>query len=189
MGVSTPEIFRHPPRRWKTSHVINDFRTSFKRNIRNKITNRWAEMRNPPRTIQDAFKLADDVESQLHLADSFKLELFNNFPLVEVNEISAGETSGNEFEVNEMSRDKKWGNNKNSNYKCSSYNSNHNFNSRPQYNKPQEDRYDLGTKRKRLQDHFGTGVSPLHSHGVQQQLLQTIWPGYEDKEGRIEEAR
>ena len=49
---------RHP-------HIINNFVTSLKRNIRNKITNRWAEMRNPPRTIQDAFKLADSVESQL----------------------------------------------------------------------------------------------------------------------------
>ena len=36
---------RHP-------HVIKDFMTSLKKNIRNKITNRWAEMRNPPRTIQ-----------------------------------------------------------------------------------------------------------------------------------------
>ena len=51
-------------------------------------------MRNPPRTVQEAFKLADDVESQLQVADSFKLELSNNFSLVEVNEMSAGETSG-----------------------------------------------------------------------------------------------
>ena len=114
--------------------------TSLKRNIRNKIADRWAEMRNPPRTIQDAFKLEDDVQSQLQVAYSFKLELSNNFPLVEVYEMSADETSGNEFEVNEMSRGKKWGNNNNSNYKCSSYNTNHTFNSRPQYNKPQENR-------------------------------------------------
>ena len=44
-----PEDERHP-------HVIKDFVTSLKKNIKNKIANRWAEMRNPPRTIQDAFK-------------------------------------------------------------------------------------------------------------------------------------
>ena len=72
------------------------------------------------------------------VADSFKLELSNNFSLVEVNEISAEEASGDEFEVNEMSRGKKWGNN--SNYKCSNYSTNRNFNSRSQFNKPQENR-------------------------------------------------
>ena len=96
-------------------------------------------MRNPPRTIQDAFKLADDVESQLQIADSFKLELTNNFHPMEVNEMSGEEASGSEFEVNEMSRGKRLGNNK-SNYKCSNYSNNHNFNSRPQYNKPQDNK-------------------------------------------------
>ena len=72
-------------------------------------------MRNPPRTVQEAFKLADDVQLQLEVVDNFKLQLSNNFSLVDVNEMSAEETSGNEYEVNEMSRGKKWGNN--SNYK------------------------------------------------------------------------
>ena len=107
--------------------MIKDFVTSLRRNIRNKIVKRWAEMRNPHRTVQEAFKLADNIESQLQVADSFKLELSNNFSLVEVNEISAGETSSDEFEVNEMFRGKKWGNN--SNYKR--YNPNNNHNSRP----------------------------------------------------------
>ena len=100
-----------------TPHVIKDFFCDIsQKNIRNKIANRWAEMRNPPRTTQDAFKLADNVESQLQIADSFKLELTNNFHPMEVNEMSAEEASGDEFEVNEMSRGKRWGNN-NSNYK------------------------------------------------------------------------
>ena len=127
-----PEDERHP-------QVIKDFITSLKRNIRDKIANRWSKMRNPPRTVQQAFKLADDVETQLQVADSFKLELSNNFSSVEVNEMSV-EVSGNEFEVNEMSRGKKWGNN--SNYKCSNYNSNRYFNSRSQFSKPQENRSD-----------------------------------------------
>ena len=120
-------------------HIIKDFVTSPKRNIRNKIANRWAEMRNPPRTIQDAFKLAHDVELQLQVADSFKLELTNSFHSMEVNEMSADETSGDKFEINEMSRGKTWGNN--SNYKHSNYSNNHNFNSRPQYNKPQDSKH------------------------------------------------
>ena len=127
-----PEDESHP-------HIIKDFVTSLKRNIRNKITNRWAEMRNTPRTIQDAFKLADNVELQLQVADSFKLELTNNFHSMEVNEMSADETSGDEFKVNEMSRGKRWGNN--SNYKHSNYSNNCNFNSRPQYNKPQDSKH------------------------------------------------
>ena len=39
-----PEDERHP-------HIIKDIITSLKRNIRNKITNRWSEMRNPLRTV------------------------------------------------------------------------------------------------------------------------------------------
>ena len=50
--------------------------------------------------------------------------------------MSADETSGDQFEINEMLRGKKWENN--NNYKHSNYNNNHNFNSRPQYNKPQD---------------------------------------------------
>ena len=76
------------------------------------------------------------MESQLQVMDSFMLELSNNLSLIEFNEMSAGKTSGDEFEVNEMSRGKKWGNN--NNYKR--YNPNNNCNSRPQYNKNQENK-------------------------------------------------
>ena len=63
-----PEDERHP-------HIIKDFITSLRRNITNKIAKRWAQMRNPPKTVQEAFKLADDMEAQLQVTDSFKLEL------------------------------------------------------------------------------------------------------------------
>ena len=46
-----PENERHP-------HVIKDFISSLKKNIRNKIANKWAEMRQPPSTVKKAFKLA-----------------------------------------------------------------------------------------------------------------------------------
>ena len=91
-----PENETHP-------HVIKDFISSLQRNIRNKIANKWAEMRNPPHTVQEAFNLAERIKSQIQVADSLKLELTNDFLPVEVNEISADETSGNEFEINEVS--------------------------------------------------------------------------------------
>ena len=58
---------------------------------------------------------------------------------METNEMSTKEASGNQFEVNEMSRGKRWGNN-NNNYKCSNYSNSCIFNSSPQYNKPQNNK-------------------------------------------------
>ena len=62
-----PNNERHP-------HVIKDFISSLKKNIRNKIANRWAEMQHAPSTIKKALELASNVEKQLQVADSFKLE-------------------------------------------------------------------------------------------------------------------
>ena len=67
-----PEDERHP-------HVIKDFISSQRKNIRNKIANKWAEMRNQPHTVQEAFVLAGEFETQIQVADSFKLELMNEF--------------------------------------------------------------------------------------------------------------
>ena len=101
---SALKIERHP-------HVIKDFITSLKKNIRNKIANQWAEMRQPPSTVEKAFKLACDVENQLQVADIFKLE-FSSYPrMSEVNDDECTEeSSGDELEVNEVSKGKKWGN-------------------------------------------------------------------------------
>ena len=62
----------------------------------------------PPSIVEKAFELVCDVEKQLQVADSFKLE-FSSYPVVEVNEMSTEESSGDELEVNEMSRGKKIG--------------------------------------------------------------------------------
>ena len=62
-----PSEERHP-------HVIKDFISSLKKNIRNKIANRLAEMRHPPNTVERAFELASDVEKQLQVTNSFKLD-------------------------------------------------------------------------------------------------------------------
>ena len=46
----------------KDTHIIKDFISSLKKNIRNKIANRWAEIRHPPNTVERASELASDVE-------------------------------------------------------------------------------------------------------------------------------
>ena len=82
-------------------------------------------MRHPPSTVERAFELASNVEKQLQVTDSFKLD-FPTYPSSELNEMSTEETSGDEQELNEMSRGKKWGGNTNNyNYKHSSFSNNH----------------------------------------------------------------
>ena len=126
-----PSEERHP-------HVIKDFISSLKKNIRNKIANRWAEMRHPPTTVERAFELACDMEKQLQVTDSFKLD-FPTYPSRELNEISAEETSGDEQEINEISRNKKWVSNSSSySQKCQNFNNNRNSNYRHQQQWPQE---------------------------------------------------
>ena len=85
-----PEDERHP-------HVIKDFISSLQHNIRNKIVNKWADLKNPPSTVQEAFDLAIKTETQIQVADSFKMELTNNFASADINEIRADETSSDEF--------------------------------------------------------------------------------------------
>ena len=87
-----PENETHP-------HIIKDFILHYRGILGTKITNKWAEMRNPPCTVQEAFNLADRIESQIRVADSFKLELTNDFSPVEINEISTDKTSGDEFKI------------------------------------------------------------------------------------------
>ena len=128
-----PSEERHP-------HVIKDFISSLKKNIRNKIANRWAEMRHPPNTVERAFELASDMEKQLQVMDSFKLD-FPTYPSRELNEMSTEEMSGDEQEVNEIARNKIWGNNSgNYNQKCSNFNNNRNSSYRHQQQQPQENK-------------------------------------------------
>ena len=78
------------------------------------------------------------VEKQLQVADSFKLD-FPTYSSRELNKISAEETSGDEQEINEISKNRKWVNNSNSyNPKCQNFNNNRNSNYRHQQQWPQE---------------------------------------------------
>ena len=96
-------------------------------------------MRHPPSTVERAFELACDVEKQLQVADSFKLE-FPAYNSRDINEISAEETSGDEQEVNEISR-KKWVSNSSSHgQRRQNFNNNRYSNYRHQQQQPQEGR-------------------------------------------------
>ena len=89
-------------------------------------------MQHPPNTVERAFELANDVEKQLQVTDSFKLD-FPTYPFRELNEISAEEMSGDEQEINEISRNKKWVSNSSCyNQKRTNFNNNHNSSYRQQ---------------------------------------------------------
>ena len=97
-------------------------------------------MRHPPNTVEKAFELANNVEKQLQVADSFKLD-FPTYPSRELNEMSMEEMSGDEQEVNEISRGRKWISNTKS-HTHNHYNSNNNHSSgyKQQQQRPQENR-------------------------------------------------
>ena len=118
-----PEDERHP-------HIIKNIISALQRNIRNKITNKWTDLKNSPYTVQEAFDLAIKTETQIQVANSFKKEFTNNFTSADINEISADDTSSDEFEVNEVSRGKKWNNN---NYRKGRYRNNQNYSSNNRY--------------------------------------------------------
>ena len=89
-------------------------------------------MRHPPNTVERAFELANDMEKQLQVTDGFKLD-FPTYPSRELNEMSAEETSGDEQEINEISRNKKWVSNSSSyNQNCQNFNNNRNSSYRHQ---------------------------------------------------------
>ena len=94
-------------------------------------------MRNPPCTVQEAFSLADRIESELQVADSFKLELSNDHSTADIYDVSAEETSGDKFEVNEVSRNGKQG--YNNDYRKGNYGNNRNFSNKPHYNSRTQD--------------------------------------------------
>ena len=78
------------------------------------------------------------MEKQLQVADSFKLD-FPTYPSRELNEIRSEEPSGDEQEINEISRNKKWVNNSSSySQKRQNFNNNRNSNYRHQQQRPQE---------------------------------------------------
>ena len=96
-------------------------------------------MRHPPSTVERAFELTCDVEKQLQVTDSFKLE-FPSYNSRDTNKISAEETSGDEQEVNEISRTKWVSNSSSHDQRCQNFNNNRYSNYMHQQQRPQEGR-------------------------------------------------
>ena len=84
-------------------HIIKDFISSLQKNIRNKITNKWADLRNSPHMVQETFNLSTRIEIEIQVANSFKMELSSSYSALDINEIDTCDTSCDELEINEVS--------------------------------------------------------------------------------------
>ena len=67
-------------------HVIQDFVKSLKPKIKNKFANKFAECRFQPRTLEQAFLLALDLEKKIQIADSFRDDIIDSRNPASVNE-------------------------------------------------------------------------------------------------------
>ena len=123
-----PEDERNP-------HIIKDFVSPLQKNIRNKIANKWTDLRNPPCTVKEAFNVATRIETQIQVANSFKMDLSSSSLALDISEINTFNTSCNELEINEVSKGNKW----NSTYRKGGYSSNQNFSNKSQYNNKTQD--------------------------------------------------
>ena len=70
-------------------HVIQDFFKSLKPKIKNKFANKFAEHRFQPRTLEQAFLLALDLEKKIQIADSFRDDIMDSRTPASVNEVQS----------------------------------------------------------------------------------------------------
>ena len=70
-------------------HVIQDFIKSLKPKIKNKFANKFAERRFQPRTLDQAFSLALDLEKKIQIADSFRDDIMDSRTPTTVNEVQS----------------------------------------------------------------------------------------------------
>ena len=69
--------------------VIQDFVKSLKPKIKNKFANKFAERRFQPRTLEQAFALALDLEKKIQIADSFRDDIMDSRTPTTVNEVQS----------------------------------------------------------------------------------------------------
>ena len=70
-------------------HIIQDFIKSLKPKIKNKFANKFAEHRFQPRTLEQAFSLALDLEKKIQIADSFRDDIMDSRTPTTVNEVQS----------------------------------------------------------------------------------------------------
>ena len=118
-------------------HVIQDFIKSLKPKIRNKFANKFAEGRFQPRSLEQAFSLALDLEKKIQIADSFRDNIMDSRTPTMVNEVQSHPLDESRA-INEISSNSSYRNN-NSNGHCKS-----NYNGKPWHqkgnNKPWQNR-------------------------------------------------
>ena len=70
-------------------HVIQDFIKSLKPKIKNKFAKKFAEYRFQPRTLEQAFALALDLEKKIQIADSFRDDIMDSRAPTTINEVQS----------------------------------------------------------------------------------------------------
>ena len=70
-------------------HIIQDFVKSLKPKIKNKFANKFAECRFQPRTLEQAFSLALDLEKKIQIADSFRDDTMDSRTPTTINEVQS----------------------------------------------------------------------------------------------------
>ena len=70
-------------------HVIQDFVKSLKPKIKNKFANKFAECRFQPRTLEQAFSLALDLEKKIQIANSFRDDIMDSRTPATVNVVQS----------------------------------------------------------------------------------------------------
>ena len=115
-------------------HIIQDFTKSLKPKIKNKFANKFAECRFQPRTLEQAFSLALDLEKKIQIADSFRDDIMDSRAPATVNEVQSFPLEES-HSINEISN---YRNNKSNNH------GKNNYGGKPwqqkNYNKPWQNR-------------------------------------------------
>ena len=70
-------------------HVIQDFVKSLKPKIKNKFANKLAQRRFQPRTLEQAFSLALDLEKKIQIANSFRNNIMDSRTPAMINEVQS----------------------------------------------------------------------------------------------------
>ena len=101
-------------------HVIQDFIKSLKPKIKNKFANKFAEGRFQPRSLEQAFSLALDLEKKIQIADSFRDDIMDSRTPTTVNEVQSHPLDESHA-INEISSSSSYRNNNSNNHGKSNY--------------------------------------------------------------------
>ena len=102
-------------------HIIQDFIKSLKPKIKNKFANKFAEGRFQPRSLEQAFSLALDLEKKIQIANSFRDDIMDSRTPTTVNEVQSHPLDKARA-INEISSNSSYRNNNSNNHGKSNYN-------------------------------------------------------------------